>query len=397
MTARKDPLHQLQTLLEKYKQGTCTPAERQQIDDLVDNFDNGNAEWDTMPEADRAALLNQLQGEIVHSVRRYERPAVTRAWLPYTIAAAVLVAVIGVGWMLFSKSTNIHTADMASVHVGPGSNKATLTLADGRTIELDEKQGGIAVGDGISYLDGGQLIESDELNVQSKTPGSGPPVFNAIATPKGGTYRIVLPDGTRVWLNAVSKLEYPAEFSADKRQVAVTGEAYFEVAEDKNKPFVVTSHGQTIHVLGTSFNVHAYADEGATVTTLVDGSLMVTSNDNTNPSRSQVMLAPGEKSVQLDGRLDKQKADIESETAWKNGYFVLNQATMQTIASQISRWYNIEVECIDLPHQTFSAEIPRSVKLSTLLEVIEASSDYQYKFIYERDKQGERRLIITTK
>lgn len=397
MTARKDPLHQLQTLLEKYKQGTCTPAERQQIDDLVDNFDNGNAEWDTMPEADRAALLNQLQGEIVHSVRRYERPAVIRAWLPYTIAAAVLVAAISVGWMFFSKSTNIHTADMASVHVGPGSNKATLTLADGRTIELDDKQGGIAVGDGISYLDGGQLIESDELNVQGKTPGSGPPVFNAIATPKGGTYRIVLPDGTRVWLNAVSKLEYPAEFSADKRQVAVTGEAYFEVAEDKNKPFIVTSHGQTIQVLGTSFNVHAYADEGATVTTLVDGSLMVTSNDNANPSRSQVMLAPGEKSVQLDGRLDKQKADIESETAWKNGYFVLNQATMQTIASQISRWYNIEVECIDLPHQTFSAEIPRSVKLSTLLEVIEASSDYRYKFIYERDKQGERRLIITTK
>src|SRR5690606_25586452 len=162
-------------------------------------------------------------------------------------------------------------------------------------------------------------VGSEALNSQRKTSGGEPPALNAITTPKGGTYRIVLPDGTRVWLNAVSKLEYPAEFSADKRQVAVTGEAYFEVTENKDKPFIVTSRGQTIQVLGTSFNVYAYAEEGATVTTLVDGSLMVTSTDNTNPSRSQVMLAPGEKSIQLDGQLDKQKADIESETAWKNG------------------------------------------------------------------------------
>lgn len=397
MTPKEDPQHQLQALLEKYQQGTCTLAERQQIDDLVDNFDNGNTAWDTMPEADRASRLNELQEEIVHSIRRYERPAVIRRWLPYATAAAVLVAVIGVGWMLSHQPVDTQPVDMAVEQVAPGGNKATLTLADGRTIELDEKQEGITVGDGIAYLDGGQLVGSEALNSQRKTSGGEPPALNAITTPKGGTYRIVLPDGTRVWLNAVSKLEYPAEFSADKRQVAVTGEAYFEVTENKDKPFIVTSRGQTIQVLGTSFNVYAYAEEGATVTTLVDGSLMVTSTDNTNPSRSQVTLAPGEKSVQLDGQLDKQKADIESETAWKNGFFVLNHATMQTIANQISRWYNIEVECIDLPHQTFSAEIPRSVTLSTLLEVIEASSDHQYKFIYQRDKQGERRLIITTK
>lgn len=139
-------------------------------------------------------------------------------------------------------------------------------MADGRTIELDEKQEGITVGDGIAYLDGDQLIGSEALNSQRKTPGDDPPGLNAITTPKGGTYRIVLPDGTRVWLNALSKLEYPAEFSADKRQVAVTGEAYFEVTENKDKPFIVTSHGQTIQVLGTSFNVYAYAEEGATVT-----------------------------------------------------------------------------------------------------------------------------------
>src|SRR5690606_41800283 len=128
--------------------------------------------------------------------------------------------------------------------------------------------------------------------------------------------------------------------------------------------------------------------------TLVDGSLMVTSNRS---SRSTVMLAPGEKSVQVGGHLEKQEADIDSEISWKNGYFVFNRATMQTIASQISRWYDIEVECIDLPHQTFSAEIPRSVELATLLEAIEASSNHQYKFIFERDRQEERRLIITTK
>src|SRR5690606_30605213 len=112
MTPKKEPFHQLQILLEKYQQGTCTPAERQQIDNLVDNFDNGNADWDTISESDRAALLNQLHGKIVHSIRSYERSSVIRRWLPFAAAAAVLAAVIGVGWMLFSKSTIVHTTDI---------------------------------------------------------------------------------------------------------------------------------------------------------------------------------------------------------------------------------------------------------------------------------------------
>src|SRR5690606_2437380 len=139
--------------LEKYQQGTCTPAERQQIDDLVDNFDNGTTAWDTMPEADRTSLLNELQEGIDHSIRRYERPAVIRRWVRYATAAAALVAVIGVGWMLSREPSGSQPVEMAVEQVAPGGNKATLTLADGRTIELDEKQEGITVGDSIAYLD----------------------------------------------------------------------------------------------------------------------------------------------------------------------------------------------------------------------------------------------------
>ena len=313
-------------------------------------------------------------------------------WKWLLVAAAIAIATIVIGRFFVPQAMNPGEMDVA-----PGGHRATLTLSDGRKVDLSEAHEGIVVGDGITYLDGTAITPEDGRDGMRTTD------YHVLSTPQGGTYRITLLDGTEVWLNSASTLCYPSRFDGRERVVELNGEAYFKVksatgGEWPFRAFRVITEGQEIEVLGTSFNVNAYEDESVTVTTLVTGSLKVALSGGPVSGESSVILEPGEEAVRTVGELVKRPGDPSASSAWKDGVFVFNNATLEAIARQIGRWYDIEIECVGLPLQTFSAEIPRNVKLSTIVKVIESISDVRCELKGDADgNNGERRLVIARK
>lgn len=189
--------------------------------------------------------------------------------------------------------------------------------------------------------------------------------YNTAATPRGGQYEFILSDGTKVWLNAASSIRFPVAFPKNERKVQVTGEAYFEVASNPNSPFFVETQGQTIQVLGTSFNVNAYDDEQSVRTTLLTGSVNVTAQGISK------RLQPGEQARYENGNLSIGVADVGNVIAWKNGYFSFKDDDMHSVMRQIARWYNIDVSYEgQIPDRNFSGEISRNVNLSQILEIL---------------------------
>lgn len=300
-----------------------------------------------------------------------------RRGLPY--AAAVLLMAATAVWFFrgdrITPPSNSTTEKAAAI--APAGNRATLRLADGRTIALNEAQSGIVVGDGIMYLDGSAVL-SEEIQGSETQQDSPTGKFTThdlqLTTPKGGTYQVTLPDGTRVWLNAGSTLRYPSRFSKTERVVEFEGEGYFSVARMENKPFRVISNGQQLEVLGTEFNLLAYGDEQLIKTTLVKGSVRVTTTAAGGPA--SFVLAPGEQSSVADhGKLTKTPANLEKELAWKAGLFYFEKTSLDELLRQVSRWYDVTVRYEGkVPEESFSGFMSRDVTLATLLDYLSESA-----------------------
>ncbi|RFM35862.1 FecR family protein [Chitinophaga silvisoli] len=287
-------------------------------------------------------------------------------WLRYAAAVALILAAARGGYLWKSFKSKPLAQVQTQHDILAGGDKAILTLADGSTIELDStgnqqiaKQGNTS----IINLAGGKLAYHAANN-------SNEVLYNKISTPRGGQFQITLPDGTQVWLNALSSLRFPTVFNGSNRTVELTGEAYFEVQKDAAKPFLVKVAGMQIDVLGTSFDVMAYPDEKQIQTTLIEGAVKVSVGGKSK------ILQPGEQSqVQKDGRLDVlPTTDLESVIAWKNGYFKFNQADLQTVMRQLARWYDVEVSFEGpIPDFRFVGELKRKASLSTNLKILSYS------------------------
>lgn len=254
-----------------------------------------------------------------------------------------------------------------------GDNKAILTLGDGTKIILDDAQNGILAnqgGNSILKTAEGELIYSfsNETSNQSTERKADNIIFNTIETPKGGKFQVILPDGSKVWLNAASSLRFPTAFSGSKRHVELKGEAYFEVAHDDSKVFEVNTRNQVVQVLGTHFNINAYSDEPTVNTTLLEGSVRV-SDLRTNISQ---LLKPGEQS-KLSERIEVINVKNTSEAvAWKEGYFQFDEADIKTVMRQIERWYDVSVIYEgEVPNYRFGGEIERSLSLLQVLKILE--------------------------
>jgi ferric-dicitrate binding protein FerR (iron transport regulator) len=211
-------------------------------------------------------------------------------------------------------------------------------------------------------------------------------MYNTLGTPRGGQYRLMLPDGSKVWLNAISSIRYPAAFTGKERVVEITGEAYFEVAKDATHPFKVLVHNgdMEISVLGTHFNVNAYNDEPIIKTTLVEGSVKVTRDKQT------AVIKPGEQTeLNSSGALKIiHDADIDEAVAWRNGLFEFQDADLQSILRQVMRWYDVEVDYQgNIPERFFTAIISRDKTLTGVLEILKLS-DIDYKL-------DGKKLVIT--
>jgi ferric-dicitrate binding protein FerR (iron transport regulator) len=369
-------------LLKKYNQGNCTTEEKA----LVDRWYLSESSKQNLPEDqdqdDFTAEKIQMWYEINKMSGIENKSRISRIILWGTsIAAAVLIMIsIGSNFLNTSKPKLVLNEPKPRVYdKNPGGNKAVLTLADGTKIVLDDAVSGTIARQGRINIskaaDGSIIYDMPEIAEN----GSEKILFNTIETPKGGKYQIILPDGSKVWLNSVSSLRFPAKFNGKERNVELTGEAFFDVAKNINKPFIVKTNDMNVFVTGTQFNVMAYSDENYSSTTLVEGSVHV-SNLN-----SKVVLKPGEQVVSNVGaKLSKSIADVEQNIAWKNGLFQFNDSDMRTVMNQISRWYDVTIEYKGaVPEKYFGGYISRDSKLSQVLKMLELSG---VKFRIEEKK-----------
>jgi len=322
------------------------------------------------PEVDREEweplLLNVLQADKVFEKEITVTKVVYRNWWKYAVAAVLTGVLAGLAyWGIdYRKQTPMPLVS----NIGPGTNKAVLQLANGRSIVLSDVDNGVVGQQGavqVVKLDSGFVAYQG-----GKTNSSNAVEFNTLITPRGGQFKIMLPDGSLVWLNAASALKYPAVFNGDKRVVELTGEAYFEVAANAHQPFYVKSKGQEVMVLGTSFNINAYDDEPVTTTTLLSGKVKVSG------AAFSGVMQPGEQ-IQHKGNDNWQLIkDVDSDNvmAWKKGLFSFDRADVTTVMRQLARWYDVTVIFeTKNRQQQFIGEIPRNVSLEKALEILKFS------------------------
>jgi len=367
---------ELNSLLEKFASGACTPEEIQKLQIWFNRIgDNPAGE---LSEVSQQRMLFAFQnnprfGKKV-SVKRFLWPA----WQKIAVAASFVGVLLFTSlWLNRNQTSNHRQLVTVKNDITPGENKAILTLADGRKVMLDSVANGqIANESGITVTktQAGLLAYAGISTPTGSAPNQHV-AYNMIETPYGGQYQVVLPDGSRVWLNAASSIRFPAAFTTLERKVEITGEVYFEVAKDAQKPFRVVSNKQTVEVLGTHFNVKGYSNDPSVITTLLEGSVKVTTQNNIHK-----ILTPGQRSILHAGSLSVEKANTEEAVAWKNGYFRFNDEKIESIMRQLSRWYNIEVSYEGpVSYEEFNGRISRARNISQVLKMLEQTKGVHFK------------------
>jgi len=304
------------------------------------------------------------------------RKSKTRRLFMYRVAAAAVLVLFAVSSVLLM--TQDLGPDNFEGNIAPGTNRATLELADGSRVELSPSVSDVVEEKGaVINIDKGEVSYTQKDDIDSV-------VYNTIVIPRKGEYKIVLSDGSVIWLNAESKLRYPQKFIGKERRVFLEGEAYFEVAHDTAMPFVVETPEQELSVLGTKFNISAYPDENAVMSTLVSGSVKI----NVKNTDEQVLLIPGQQAIvdRETRELNVASVDVSEVMAWKEGFFSLENVTMEEFLHKLSRWYDVDFEFADeeAKQLSFKGSVPRYDDLIGILDILQVISPVEFK--YQKDK-----------
>ncbi|TKC61248.1 DUF4974 domain-containing protein [Pedobacter hiemivivus] len=319
------------------------------------------------------ARLNALD------VHKEARTVILWPKLKYIAVACVAFLCIGVGLYYFNtdqKDSALAENKLIENKILQGSNKAVLKLADGSEIILDAaKVGKLAEQQHTSIYkekDGQLVFDASALNGKDQSGGI---TYNSLATPRGGQYMLKLPDGTKVWLNSASSLRFPTAFSGKERMVELSGEGYFEVVKDKTKPFRVKTADQTVEVLGTHFNINAYPEEPAVVTTLLEGSVKLAKSGTDKVQ----FLKPGQQ-ARLTNIFTIHEVDPDAFVDWKDGYFKFSRENIQSIMRKVSRWYDVDVVYEGtLTKEGFVGTVPRSKNIKELLDALKLTGLMNYR------------------
>lgn len=406
----------LQLLFDRYIARECTP---QEVEEFVVLLQDAGASGSLTPQME--TLWNRIReeakqypvdwqriydtvvrtGDLTGSTRipreemRTGLPRIRRMINPIraVAAAAAVMLLLGAGayFLFFNKSSKriVEAGKQEQRYnndVPPGGNRAVLTLSNGTTIILDSTRNGMLARQGntkILKLNSGELTYSQPA---TGNPSSATIQYNTLSTPRGGQYHVVLPDGTGVWLNAASSIRYPTVVTGKEREVEITGEAYFEVAENAAMPFIVKKGNVEVKVLGTHFNVNAYDDEGNMKVTLLEGSVKVEQRTTDNGQRTtgnQQLLTPGQQAqAEPDGRIRLiRNADVEQAVAWKNGEFSFRHNDIYEIMRQLSRWYNVDVSYKDSLDLHLSGQISKNVNASAVFRMLEFAGNVQFQIV----------------
>jgi len=385
-------------LIQKYLNGEATEVELNFIRKYYAFFEKEGDVLDLLPEKERKQIESGLEASIMDAISGEETKSMRSLWKPLSIAAAAIVLIaLSIAFYFTSIPQQDVKAELVekvpSTDIAPGGNKAVLTLADGSTISLDDAKAGELLEEGgmtITKTEDGLLTYSVHADQGKKNIH---PQFNTISTPKGGQYRVVLPDGTNVWLNAASSLKYPTQFTGRERLVELVGEAYFEVNSQRSSksdliPFYVKTSDQLVEVLGTHFNINAYADESSTKTTLVEGSVRISAE--VKGRVASILLRPGEQARINKSSVGISAVEVNNFIAWKNGFFQFQDSDIENVMRQFSRWYDVDVEFEgEAPIIKLWGKVYRNVNASEALEILE-----YFGFNYRIVQEGKNKKII---
>lgn len=377
-----DRIYKIAKSIQHYLTGCATDDEVQEVE-VWKNERNCHQELLNEFQAD-ADLQKRIQEYGIfdkdEAFRRFlnSKRRIVRRGIIYRVASIAAVVLVVLGVILYQEREQepLHVAAVAPVVIHHGSSKAVLVLDNGDEIilkdsmflEMTDNTARISVrGNQIQYTEDSV---SDESKKQVRV--------NSILTPKGGEYQLTLSDGTRVWLNADSRLDFPVVFAGKEREVYVRGEVYFEVAKNANHPFLVKTDKMEVKVLGTSFNVSAYEDERVSSATLVEGSIELVLQDG---ERSAVRLLPGEQAIVEDGNVSVRQVDAELYAAWTKDCFAFESESLEAVLRKLSRWYNVDfrIENNEMQEKYFSGIIPKYEEVSKVLKMIEMTTNITFE------------------
>ncbi|MCF6403722.1 FecR domain-containing protein [Chitinophaga filiformis] len=368
-------------LLQKYLDGQCTVAETEELyawlqssgshrsllAAMQQEFKKTMAEHHEIP----SELSDRIETRLLQNISRDKVVKIRQRVHVRWAAAAVILLLLGSGMYYYMSNvssrktfTTSNNAVADTGDIAPGTNKAVLILANGDVVTLDSAGNQVInQGQTIVRQKNGQL----EYAVQGNSDAV---VYNTLSVPRGGQFNIVLPDGSRVWLNAASSMRYPTAFNGNRREVELQGQGYFEVAPNARQPFFVKVNNLEVQVLGTSFDIMAYADEKSINTTLLEG--LVNVKNGTTEQR----LKPGQQAIvdPTTGSMVVRPADVDQVIAWKTGFFEFDNASLGDILRQLARWYDIDISYNQTGNERlFGGRISRSLPLSDILHMLEAN------------------------
>ncbi|OMP30163.1 FecR family protein [Mangrovimonas sp. DI 80] len=366
----------LDALSEEQKETLHDWEQKKNNKEIANNIlnDNNFSEW--QQKIDKLDTMEEWASFLGHMETASEKPKkVFNLKAQKWISAAAAILVVGISIFTLFTQNESHLKPIEASSIAPGISHAELVLSTGEIIDLEDskdneiQEGTISVENAKGILH--YKSEGGEKQVEVKT--------NTLKVPRGAEYQLVLPDGTKVWLNSDTQLTYTVPFTGNVRRVELKGEAYFDVSPNKELPFIVATGNQEVQVLGTEFNISAYSNDNSVTTTLVEGKVQVTNKLSTD----KTILSPNEQSIlnKEDNNINKLNVDTYPYIAWKEGRFVFNNVNLELFLSKVSRWYDVEVFFDDesLKNLSFTGDLPRYSDMTNILKIIEAEMSVNIK------------------